>query len=755
MAPQIHSDQGYKARYKLFVDTPLIHFIERELLPDSGISQEQFYESLATLVQEFGKTNRLLLKKRLTFKDQIDQWHTTRRQQGIAFDSGAFEEYLQGIGYIIEVPETVQVSTENVDPELATIAGPQLVVPVKNARFALNAANARWGSLYNALYGTDAIPGKAGKGYDTERGDQVIRYAKNFLDEQFPLQQGSHHDVCRYQAMDNGFAVELKTGAVTTLAEPEKFCGFQGDASKPSSILLKNNDLHVDIQIDPEHFIGRTDSAHVKDVVLESAITAIQDFEDSVAAVDAEDKAEVYRNMLGLYKGDLSAELSKGGKSLLRTLEKDREYRSLSGETFCLPGRSTLLIRNVGHLMTTPAVLDDHCCEIPEGILDALVTAVIAHYDLRKTGADLIRNSRSGSVYIVKPKMQGPEEVAFCNDLFARVEQLVELPRNTLKVGIMDEEHRTTLNLKACIAAAAQERVIFINTGFLDRTGSEMHVNMEAGPMVPKTEMKHQQWIKSYENWNVDIGLQCGLADHAQIGKGMWAMPDDMADMLKAKIAHPRAGANCAWVPSPTAATLHVLHYHKVNVREVQTSLEGRQTTFRDLLEVPVMANSDELDAATIQRELENNAQGILGYVVRWIDQGVGCSKVPDIHNVNLMEDRATLRISAQHIANWLHFGICSEEQVHAVFNRMAAIVDKQNENTEGYTPLCADLDNSTAYKAALSLVFEGMVQPSGYTEPLLHKYRYRLKHQRELGSYSKSCPQPEAEETRETIAEV
>lgn len=755
MAPQIHSDQGYKSRCKLFVDTPLIQFIERELLPESGLSTEQFYESLTTLVQEFGKDNRVLLKKRLAFKEQIDQWHLTNREQGIPFDSGVFEQYLRDIDYIVDTPEQVTVVTDNVDPEIASIAGPQLVVPVRNARFALNAANARWGSLYDALYGTDAIPGQAsGKGYDARRGEQVIRYARDLLDELFPLHQGSHHEARQYQVMDNGLAVRLQCGELTTLADQEKFCGFQGAADKPSTILLKNNDLHIEIQIDPEHTIGRTDSAYVKDVVLESAVTAIQDFEDSVAAVDAEDKAEVYRNMLGLYKGDLSSEFQKGGKTLVRTLAKDREYRSLSGETFRLPGRSTLLIRNVGHLMTTPAVLDEHCCEIPEGILDALVTAVIARYDLRKTETDPVRNSRSGSVYIVKPKMQGPEEVAFCRNLFCRVEQLTGLPENALKIGIMDEEHRTTLNLKACIAEA-RERVIFINTGFLDRTGSEMHVNMEAGPMVPKTEMKHQQWIKSYEDWNVDTGLQCGLAGHAQIGKGMWAMPDDMADMLQAKVGHPQAGANCAWVPSPTAATLHAVHYHRVNVGDVQTSLAERQTRFTDLLEVPVMDKSVQLGAETVQRELENNAQGILGYVVRWIDQGVGCSKVPDINNVNLMEDRATLRISSQHIANWLHFGVCSEAQVREVFRRMAAIVDQQNEATENYTPMCADLDNSTAYKAALSLVFEGLVQPSGYTEPLLHKYRYRLKHQREPGSFSEDCSQTDATPVREVVAET
>ena len=749
MAPQIHSDQGYKSRYTLFVDTPLIHFIEKELLPGSGVSDETFYESLTTLVQEFGKTNRALLKKRLDYKGQIDQWHKDRREQGVAFDAGAFEQFLRDTGYIVEAPDQVKVTTSGVDPELANIAGPQLVVPVKNARFALNAANARWGSLYDALYGTDVIPGEAGKGYNAERGEQVIRYARNLLDELFPLQQGSHHDASRYYVMDNGFAIELSSGAMTTLANPDAFKGFQGAADSPSSILLKNNGLHIEIQIDPEHPIGRTDKAYVKDVVLESAITAIQDFEDSVAAVDAEDKAEVYRNMLGLYKGNLSAELQKGGQTLLRTLEKDREYRSLSGESFRLPGRSTLLIRNVGHLMTTPAVLDEYCCEIPEGILDTLVTAVIARYDLNKKASDPIRNSRTGSVYIVKPKMQGPEEVAFCSQLFARTEQLTGLVKNTLKMGIMDEEHRTTLNLKACIAAAS-ERVIFINTGFLDRTGSEMHVNMEAGPMVPKTEMKHQQWIRSYEDWNVDIGLQSGLSGHAQIGKGMWAMPDAMADMLKTKVAHPQAGANCAWVPSPTAATLHAIHYHRVKVTDVQQSLEGRHTSFSDLLQVPVMEASEPLHSDTIHRELENNAQGILGYVVRWIDQGVGCSKVPDINNVNLMEDRATLRISAQHMANWLHFGICSEHQVREVFNRMAAIVDRQNADTEGYTPMCADLDNSTAFRAALSLVLKGLVQPSGYTEPLLHKYRYRLKHDRDLSSIVSLC-----RSTKEAVAEI
>ena len=656
----------YESRAGLFVETPLAAFIEQELLPDTVINADDFYSSLATLLQALGKKNAELLKARDGFNRRLISGIAKTGSQERILRQKLMNSFLREIGYITPAPDEVQVCTANVDPELKTIAGPQLVVPVKNARFALNAANARWGSLYNALYGTDAIPQKSEtltSGYDPERGQQVIDFGKGFLDESFPLEGSSHKDVKHYRVTEKGLEPELASGEIARLDNVHQFKGYKGDKNTPEAILLVNNGLHVEIQVDREHLIGRSDLAGVKDIVLESAITAIQDFEDSIAAVDGEDKAEVYRNMLGLYRGSLTAEFSKGGKKRVRSLNPDRTYLSLSGESFNLPGRSTLLIRNVGHLMTTPAVLDEQRQPVPEGILDALVTAVIAHYDLEKSSKDSIRNSRSGSVYIVKPKMQGPEEVAFCDELFSQAETLMKLPENTLKMGIMDEEQRTTLNLKACIAAAS-ERVIFINTGFLDRTGSEIHMNMEAGPMVPKTAMKHERWIKAYEDWNVDTGLECGLSGQAQIGKGMWAMPDAMAAMLEAKSVHPEAGANCAWVPSPTAATLHAIHYHRINVADVQNRLKGRQTRFRDLLEVPVLKQPELLDETTIRQELENNAQGILGYVVRWIDQGVGCSKVPDIHDVNLMEDRATLRISAQHIANWLHYGICTREQV-------------------------------------------------------------------------------------------
>ena len=710
----------------LKISSDLKDFLEGEVLPGLDINANTFWKSFESIVNEFAPRNKELLEKRENIQLKIDQWHIDRKGQQHNHDE--YKKFLEEIGYIAPRSPDFVITTDNVDPEIKTIAGPQLVVPVMNARFALNAANARWGSLYDALYGTDVISEDDGAkregGYNPIRGDKVIEFAKNFLDETIALEEGSYQNVLGFDFSENQIYAILETGK-SKLKDLNQYVGYCDYGNEAYGLLYKNNNLHFEIQIDPNHSIGQTDKAGIKDILMESAITTIQDCEDSVAAVDGEDKTAVYRNWLGLMKGDLKESFDKNGSMMTRELNADRSYVTADGKDLTLPGRSLMLVRNVGHLMTNPGVLDAAGNEVPEGIIDAMFTICIAMHDLNKNG--LYQNSKTGSIYIVKPKMHGPEEVQFTCDLFSAVEEALGLPQLTAKVGIMDEERRTTVNLKECIEVA-KDRVIFINTGFLDRTGDEIHTSMEAGPMITKADMKLHQWIAQYENWNVDIGLETGFKGKAQIGKGMWPMPDEMLGMYNTKTMHPKAGANCAWVPSPTAATLHAIHYHQILVSDEQETIMHREKASLDaILDIPVHKNPSEISSDEIRAELENNCQGILGYVVRWVDQGVGCSKVPDINNVGLMEDRATCRISSQHIANWLHHNLVSKEQVRDAMKKMALVVDEQNASDPLYKPMAPSYDG-LAFEAACKLAIEGRVQPSGYTEPILHQTRLKSK---------------------------
>jgi len=711
----------------LKVSQELDNFLTDELLPGLDINPDAFWESFERVLDEFGPRNKELLAKRTEIQKTIDNWHISKK--GSPHNHDEYVNFLKEIGYLLEEGDDFEITTQNVDEEISLVAGAQLVVPIMNARFSLNATNARWGSLYDALYGTDMISEEEGAEksgpYNPIRGNKVIEFSKNFLDESVPLSSGKYADVTGFKINNGSLEVSTSDQSFTELKDGSQFIGFTGDSDNPSSILFKNNNLHIEIEIDSEDSIGKDDPANIKDICVESAVTAIQDLEDSVAAVDAEDKSLGYRNWLGLMKGDLKETFFKGGEEMTRTLNEDRNYSDKNGQEITLPGRSVLLVRNVGHLMTNPAILDGNNNEVPEGIMDAMFTICIGKHDLLKEGKQ--SNSRTGSIYIVKPKMHGPEEVKFTCDLFAKVEQELGLDPLTVKIGIMDEERRTTVNLKECIRVAS-DRVIFINTGFLDRTGDEIHTSMEAGPVVPKAEMKQQSWIAAYEDWNVDIGLETGFKGKAQIGKGMWAMPDEMLGMYENKSMHPEAGANCAWVPSPTAATLHAIHYHKVSVSERQEELASRpRADLKDILSIPLLENPESLTPEVIQTELDNNCQGILGYVVRWVDLGVGCSKVPDINNVGLMEDRATCRISSQHIANWIHHNLITENQVEETMKKMALVVDQQNAGDPEYIAMGPDF-NGISFSAALDLAVKGRTQPSGYTEPILHSKRLQVK---------------------------
>ena len=714
--------ENYITHGSLNIHNDLDRFLKEEVLTGLDITREEFWEKFEEILSKFHHRNKDLLMKRSFLQDQISTWHKNNE-----FSLEEYKRFLEQIGYLEEVPNDFKITTDNTDPEISSIPGPQLVVPIMNARFALNATNARWGSLYDALYGSDVISedgGASSKGpYNEIRGNKVIEFSKQFLDDCFPIKDFSYKDIINISIKGQRLIFHTDKDQITYLKDENQFKGFSGALENPKEILLVNNNLHLGIQIDPNHPVGRTDKANIKDIILESAVSTIQDCEDSVAAVDAEDKVIAYRNWLGLMRGNLAESFQKNGKEITRVLNEDREYFNIEGSTFSLPGRSLLLIRNVGHLMQNPSVILENGEEVFEGILDAMFTICIALYDLKKLNT--LSNSRSKSMYIVKPKMHGSEEVAFTCDLFDEIEQIFNLKKNTIKVGIMDEERRTTINLKSCIEKA-KERIIFINTGFLDRTGDEIHTSMEAGAMVPKSEMKSQSWIKAYEDWNVDVGISCGLSGKAQIGKGMWAMPDEMKDMVMTKIGHPLSGATCAWVPSPTAATLHAMHYHKVDVLSKQNELASRAIADIDkILTIPLL--KEDLDKDLIRNEIANSAQGILGYVVRWIDQGIGCSKVPDINNIGLMEDRATCRISSQHISNWLHHGICSEEEVIDIFKEMAIVVDEQNKDDINYQKMGSNL-SGFAFQASLDLAIKGAQQPSGYTEPLLHKWRLEFK---------------------------